>query len=341
MRFVVRAVAILLLVAAWPTSAAPSADGPRKLIIDGDPGVDDALAIVAALQYPGFEVLGITTTFGNASIEQTTRNALRIVELSGRSIPVFRGAGTPIGIPLGEPPDFVHGKDGLGDTHQPQPKIQAEPRSAVDFLVDSVRTSPGEITILAVGRSTNLAGALARDPDFAKNVREVVVMGGTFYVPGNVSPVAEANIGGDPHAADRVVTAAWPLTMVGLDVTTKVRIDDAMLRRVQAANDRYGDFLWAITRFYAEFHRSTGVKDGFYVHDPSAVAYLVDPSLFTIKRGPVRVVTEGIAIGETILAAYPYQYEMAPWKGQPMVGVAVDVDRPRFEKTIEALLSGP
>lgn len=142
-------------------------------------------------------------------------------------------------------------------------------------------------------------------------------MGGALYVPGNVSPVAEANVAGDPDAADMVFTAPWKVTMIGLDATTRVRLNHAMLSRVGAGNQRFGPFVYAITRFYEEFHRKDGITDGMYVHDPSAVVYLIDPGLFQMKDGPLRVVREGIAIGQTIMAAYQFQYELEPWKDKP------------------------
>jgi inosine-uridine nucleoside N-ribohydrolase len=189
--------------------------------------------MVTAMQYPGFEILGITSVFGNATLEQSTNNALRVVELSGMKISVYRGAGKPLSVPLRPPPDFVHGKDGLGNTQHAEPSTKVQDKSAAQFFVDTAKAYPGQVTILAVGRLTNLAEAIALDRDFVRNVREVVLMGGALYVPGNVSPVAEANIGGDPDAADLVFTSPWKVTMIGLDVTTKVRLNEAVLSRVK------------------------------------------------------------------------------------------------------------
>lgn len=327
--------------AASITCQAAAQAGRRKLIIDCDPGIDDAIAIVAAMQYRGFEIVGITTTFGNATLEQATRNALRIVELSGMNIPVYRGAGRPLSVPLRPPPDFVHGNDGLGNTHQPEPAAKPRNKPASKFLAEVASAHPGAITILAIGRLTNLAEAIRLDSNFVRNVSEVVVMGGALRVPGNVSPVAEANIGGDPHAADLVFTSPWKVTLIGLDVTTTVRLNETILSRVKAANARFGPFLYEITRFYETFHRTVEhVPDGFYVHDPSAVIFLIAPELFTIQQGPLRVVGEGIAAGQTIMAAYDYQRELPPWKNQPHVKAAVAVDRPAFDRTLESLLAG-
>jgi inosine-uridine nucleoside N-ribohydrolase len=313
---------------------------PRKVIIDCDPGIDDATALILALQSSTrFDIIGITTVFGNATLEQGTKNALRVVELSGKRIPVYKGAEKPLTVPLRPPPEFVHGKDGLGDTHHPEAKIHAQDTPAAQFIVDMVNRNPGEITILAVGRLTNLTQALNIDSNIAKKVKEVVLMGGALHVPGNVTPVAEANIYGDPHAADIVLTAPWKVTMIGLDVTQKVKLNDAILLRIKNNNPLYGPFLFSITRFYMNFHKNIEqVKGGFYVHDPSAVMYLIDSSVFKVKRGPVRVVTEGIAIGQTIMPAYDYQLELPAWKGKPLVTAAVAVDVNRFLKRFEAIM---
>jgi len=312
---------------------------PRKVIIDCDPGVDDATALVLAMNYPGFEILGITTVFGNAYLEQTTKNALTIVELSRRNIPVYKGADKPLRKALDTPPDFIHGRDGLGNTNQPVPKITFQSKPASQFIVDVAKAFPGEVTILAVGRLTNLAAAIKIDSNVCKNIKEVVLMGGDLHVPGNVNPVAEANVEGDPDAADIVFTAAWKVTMIGLDVTTKVKLNDDILLRVKNKNKQYGSFIFAITRFYLNFYKTVNhLKGGFYVHDPSAVMYLIDPTLFQLIKGPIRVVTDGIAIGQTIMPAYDYQLQLGPWKDKPFVNAAIGVDADRFLKVFEAVM---
>ena len=163
----------LLLLSVYPLKALAQ---PRKIVIDCDPGIDDATALILAMQASRFDILGITTVFGNATLEQGTKNALRVVEISGKNIPVYKGAQKPLTVPLAAPPDFVHGKDGLGDSHQPEPKIAAQKKPAVQFLVDIVRAYPGQITIVAVGRLTNLAEAIRLDSNFTRNVKEVVLM---------------------------------------------------------------------------------------------------------------------------------------------------------------------
>ena len=303
----------------------------QKVIIDCDPGIDDAIAIILALEYSNFEILGITTVFGNATAEQATANALKIVELSGEKIPVFKGAERPLVIPLSNPPDFVHGTDGLGNTNQTESGLRVQSASAAEFIVETINTYPGEITVLAIGRLTNLATALALDPGITARVKDVILMGGALHVPGNVTPVAEANISGDPHAADLVFRASWPVTMIGLDVTKKLIMDDKILENIRKDNAQYGKFIYDISRFYLNFHTSKeGVESGFYVHDPSAVMYLINPDIFRMKRGPVRVVTTGIGIGQTIIATYAHHLELEAWNNQPSTSAAIGVDETAF-----------
>lgn len=311
----------------------------RKIIIDCDPGVDDALAIVLAILSPDIELLGLTTTYGNADIETTTRNALTIVELSGQDIPVAKGAAVPSKVPLGDPPDFVHGKDGLGNTNQPLPKLKPIETPAAEFIVETIRANPGEVTLMGVASLTNFADALALEPSIAREVQEVVLMGGTLYRAGNVSPVAEANIAEDPHASDTVLTAPWKVTMIGLDVTLTLFLSRERLERIRKGNARFGQFLSDIHQFYIDFYASREPgADGCALHDSTALMYIIDPSLFSSKKGPIRVVLDGIAIGQTIMAAYDYQCLMAPWAGKPFVTVPLKVNSTRLWEKLESVL---
>ena len=312
---------------------------PRLVILDTDPGIDDAMAILLALRSPALSVLGITTVFGNADIDVATANALRLVELTGRAVPVARGAASPLVVPKAKAPDFVHGADGLGNIGAPPPTGRVIDASAAEFIVATARRHPGEVTLVPVGRLTNLAIALALEPRLPALVKEVILMGGSASAGGNVTPVAEANIWGDPHAADAVFAAPWKVTMVGLDVTQRVLLDDVRLERMAARDPRVGGFVYRISRFYKRFHEQTGVTGGFYVHDPSAVAYAIDPSLFSTEKARVRVVTEGIASGQTIAASGPRGSEWEATRGRPEVNVCRAVDAERLLRLFESTVT--
>ena len=240
---------------------------------------------------------------------------------------------------LREPPTFVHGDDGLGDIGAPAPKGSPVEQTAAELIVEMARRYPGELTLVPVGPLTNLALALDLEPGLPQLVKRVVLMGGTARERGNVSPVAEANISGDPHAADAVFQAGWPVVMVGLDVTTAVRMPDDVLRRVAEAEPKLGQFVFDISRFYRSFYESFGVTGGFYIHDPSAVAYVIDPSLFETEAARVRVDTDGLGLGQTIAAFGPVPDFWEPWTGAPEVQVCVEVDGPRFLELYEVTLS--
>lgn len=304
---------------------------PKKIIIDTDPGVDDSMAILFALNSPEVEVVGLTTIFGNVYTDLATQNALRLVEFAGRPyIPVAHGADLPLVVPLGYVADFVHGTDGLGNTNQPAPKGEPVGKPAAQFIVEMVMAHPGQITLVPVGPLTNLALALALEPRIAENVAEVVVMGGAATVNGNVNPAAEANIIHDPHAADVVFTAKWPVTMVGLDVTMKTIMTEAYLATLKAEGGRTGRFIYDISRFYQAFHYQTHGVQSIHTHDPSAVAYVIDPTLFKTQRGPVRVITEGLAIGQTLMDRRGEWYEPNEWTTKPAVNVCLEVDSERL-----------
>ena len=301
---------------------------PKKIIIDTDPGVDDAMAILFALQSPELEVVGLTTIFGNVHTDLGTQNALRLVEFAGKNVPVAHGADVPLVVPLEHIADFVHGTDGLGNTNQPPPTGKPVNMPAAQFIVETVMANPGEITLVPVGPLTNIALALALEPRLVDNVAGVIIMGGAATVNGNVNPAAEANIIHDPHAADVVFSADWPTTMAGLDVTNKTIMTDAYLASLKGS--RTGDFIFDISRFYREFHRQVGVLDGIHTHDPSAIAYVIDPTLFTTRQGPIRVVTEGIAMGQTLWDQRQNWMGSNPWTDISATNVCVDVNSGRL-----------
>lgn len=297
----------------------------KKIIIDTDPGIDDAMAILFALASPEIDIVGLTTIFGNVHTELATQNARRLVEFAGRpEIPVAHGASRPLHKSLDGIADFVHGKNGFGGVQLPDPLHPPLAESAAHFIVEMVMANPGEITLVPVGPLTNLALALALEPRIADAVAEVVLMGGAATVNGNVTPAAEANIHNDPHAADRVFTAGWPLTMIGLDVTMATTMTDDFFASL--AGSRFGDFIFASSRFYLDFHQQVHGVYAAHTHDPSAIAYVLQPSLFTVGRGPVRVISDGLAMGQTLWDRRGEWYSPNAWSISPPVNVCVGVD---------------
>jgi purine nucleosidase len=302
----------------------------RKIIFDTDPGIDDAMALRLIQRSNVLDLVGITTVFGNANVATTTRNARYLAGLFGIDVPVAMGAADPIASVRRPEPAHVHGADGLGDIAlPPAPHAAIDPRSARDFLIETIRAAPGEISVIAVAPLTNLALALDAAPDIADKLGELIVMGGAFgggTRRGNVSPVAEANIINDPHAADRVLGARWPVTMVGLDVTTRCILDDDRARRLVTEGGAIGRFLWDISRDYAAMYARADGFDGCCLHDVAAVACAIDPALFGTVGGPIRVVTEGIAVGQTIQQPDGQYFPPGAWDGLPSQRAAVTVN---------------
>ncbi|WP_299637728.1 nucleoside hydrolase [Devosia sp.] len=300
-----------------------------KVIYDTDPGVDDAMALLLLARHPDVDLIGVTTMFGNADIATTTRNALFLKQRFGFAAPVAQGAGAPLVGEPDAPPTFVHGMNGLGDIMLPAITEAADPRHAHQLIIELVRANPGVVTIIAVGRMTNLERAMREAPDIVPLVKQIVVMGGAFGRnghTGNVTPVAEANIWGDPDAADLVFGAAWPVAIAPLDVTQATIMTEAYLQQLGDTAGSDGAFVRAISAFYQNFHRESAGLDGFYVHDSSAVALALHPEFYTTETGAVRVVTEGIAIGQTIIKPDGKNFPPGPWDGRPSQTIATGVD---------------
>ncbi len=302
----------------------------KKIILDTDPGIDDAMAILFAEAHPDIELMGITTVYGNATIDNGTQNALYLKQKFSMKALVARGSDKPlIRDPVGATV-VVHGETGLGDVTAPSSlDSKAIKKPAYQFIIDSVRAEPGEITLVAVGPLTNLALALEAAPDIVDLVKEVVVMGGAFGENdhrGNVTPFAEANIHDDPHAADKVFTASWPVVIIGLDVTEESFFTSQYLDELRDDAGEVGQFIWDISRYYLKFYSEKVGMDGCHVHDPSAIAYVIQPSLFTSRSGPVRVVTDGPAEGMTIQKADQRNYMNDEWSLFPAQQVGVQVD---------------
>lgn len=302
----------------------------KQVIFDTDIGIDDAMALLFLHAARQVELRAIVTGFGNADIDNTTRNALHVCERFDIDAPVYRGAAGPSGPRLGSGyPDFVHGINGLGGIEFAAPSRAEEDISGAQAIVDIVSANPNEISIVSVGRMTNLAQALEICPDLPALVREVVMMGGAFGFnghKGNVSPVAEANIAGDPMAADRVMTSGLPIIVVGLDVTQEMILDETFFEMLRDQSGSMGEFVFDISRKYLEFHEEITGKRQCPVHDSSAVACLLDPGLFTMAKGVVRVATSGVAIGQTIFAPSGSSYESPDWSGGAEIQICTAVD---------------
>lgn len=312
----------------------------HKVIFDTDPGIDDAMALLFLHRHPDIDLIGVTTVFGNAPIDITTRNALYLKQQWAFEAPVAKGAGVTFdpSRPEGHFPTFIHGEDGLGNIGVPERvDLPVDPRAAHHFIIDTVKANPGEVTLIAVGRMTNLALALKTDPDFAALVKEVIIMGGAFDINGNVSPAAEANVHGDPEAADLVFTAPWRVTVIGLDVTTKTVMTSAFLADMVKENGAAVQLLSDLSQFYIEFY-NTRTGDGMVVHDACACVYLTNPELFETRSGAIRVVCGGLADGQTIQKPDGTAFPPGHWDGHPSQNVCVKIEPDRVLSVIRAAI---
>jgi len=276
----------------------------KQVIFDTDPGIDDAMALLFLHYSPEVELRAIVSGFGNASVEDTTRNALYIKERFNIAAPVYRGAAHPLGggLPV-DYPDFVHGQNGLGNIDVGRPRLQAEEMSGAEAIVALARHNPKQLTVVAVGRMTNLAQALALCPELPELIHEVIVMGGAFGFnghSGNVTAVAEANIAGDAVAANIVFGSGLPITIVGLDVTQETVAGTAFFEEIRDRSADAGAFVFAISRYYLEFHDKNHGTADCPIHDSSAVAFLLQPEAFGTLEGNVSVVTAGENKGQTL-----------------------------------------
>lgn len=299
---------------------------PHKIIFDTDPGVDDAMALLLALASPELEVLGVTTVFGNATVEQTTRNAQHVLEVAGRTdVPVIAGAGQPLSRPRAKKVS-VHGADGLGNIGLPPASREphAWPGGAAGFIADTLLAHPGEVILVAVAPLTNVAQAVLNNPSIAATARRVIVMGGAVFCRGNASPVAEANIHNDPEAARIVFGAGWPVTLVGLDVTMRTVMSDAYLDGLLRAGRPATDFLAQILPTYRAAYQTRHAMNGIPTHDPSAMAAAIDPTLFSVQRVPIYVEVEGRCAGQTVADLN------RQWSPLPEIDVCVGVDTARL-----------
>ena len=298
----------------------------RPIVIDTDPGQDDAVAILLALGSPELDVLGITTVAGNVPQPLVTINALRLCELAGRTdVPIYRGADAPLQRPLFTA-EYVHGPSGLNGADLPDPVTEPSPMPAVDFIIDTCLAAGSDgITLCPIGPLTNIASAIAREPRIIPKIREIALMGGGFFAGGNTTPVAEFNIYVDPDAAAIVFASGVPITMFPLDVTHKALVLPADLERFRTIGTPVGDAVAGMLGYYERHDVEKYGIAGAPLHDPCVIAYLIDPDLFSGKACRVEIETDSeLTIGQTIV----------DWWGvtgvEPNAMVMSDVDRQGF-----------
>ena len=276
---------------------------PRKIIIDTDPGQDDAVAILLALASPEeIEVLGITAVAGNVPLHLTEKNARIVCELAGRpDTLVFAGCDAPIKRKL-VTAEHVHGKTGLDGPQLAEPKMPLQDQHAVDFIIETLRTEPsGTVTLCPIGPLTNIAVAFERAPDIIARVQEIVLMGGAYFEVGNITPAAEFNIYVDPEAAKIVFGAGVPLVVMPLDVTHKALTTKPRIDAFRALKTPVGDMVAAWTDFFERFDMEKYGSEGAPLHDPCTIAYLIAPHLFAGRHINVEIETESpLTLGMTV-----------------------------------------
>ena len=267
---------------------------PRKIIIDTDPGQDDAVAILLALASPEeLEVLGITTVAGNVPLALTSKNARIVCEVAGKvDVPVFAGCDAPLARDL-VTAEHVHGKTGLDGVTLPDPKMPLQDAHAVDFLIETLRREPaGSVTLCPLGPLTNVATALQRAPDIAPRLREIVLMGGAYFEVGNITPAAEFNIYVDPEAAEIVFKSGVPLVVMPLDVTHKALVTAPRVQAFADLGTRVGEVVASWTHFFERFDVAKYGSEGAPLHDPTVIAYLLRPDLFKGRHINVEIETQ-------------------------------------------------
>jgi purine nucleosidase len=298
----------------------------HRIILDCDPGIDDALAIFLALASPEIQFEAITTVNGNVPVEFTTRNALALLELTDRAdIPVARGCARPL---LNTPvlADEVHGTNGLGGVILPEPHLQPLEKHATDVIIETVMAAPGEITLVATGPLTNLAVALQREPRLAQAVREVVIMGGAVRVPGNITPCAEFNIFVDPHAAHVVLHAGWPLRIVSLDTTEQTLLKREPIVQLAASGKPILELMRGMIDYYCDIFGGARGFDAIHMHDPLCMAAVFRPDLITWEEAYVDVELTGtLTMGETV-GYFARSDKPLPHAPNARVSVAVDAE---------------
>ena len=296
---------------------------PRKIILDCDPGHDDAMAILLAHGNPEIELLAITTVAGNQTLDKTSLNARRVCTVAGiRDVPIAAGCDRPLTREL-KTAAYIHGESGLDGPAFPEPTVRLDERHAVDLIIELLMSSSGDITLVPTGPLTNIAMAVRKEPLIVKKIQAVILMGGA-YTRGNTTPAAEFNIYADPEAAAIVFTAGWPLTMVGLDLTHQALATTAVLKRLAALGTPISKIAVQLMEFFREAYRRNAGFDSPPVHDPCAVARVIDPSVMQCVDAFVAIETQGqLTSGMTVT-------DFSGRLGQKNAQVATTLDVDRF-----------
>lgn len=307
----------------------------KRIIIDTDPGVDDALAFLLALASPEIQLEALTTTQGNVTLELATRNALSILELAHAShVPVVAGSLVPLVQPL-RASAYVHGASGIGNSILPEPDHKSLAKHAVDYLIERVLAEPGELSIFPIGPLTNIAMAIRKEPRFAKSVKELVIMGGAIHEAGNITPLAEFNIFVDPHAAHIVFHSGIPITLIPLDVTHQCLLKEEHIDRLMKIDSPITRFIRDAVSVYFKFSYDRGFA-GCALHDPLTLATIIAPEFLTLKEYYVDVDhSGGAAMGKTF--ADVFRVTKNPSNMKVAMGVRGEEFIELFLQRIEAL----
>lgn len=297
----------------------------RPIIIDTDPGQDDAVAMLLALGSPeDLDILGVTAVAGNVPLALTELNARKIVELANREdVVVYAGCDRPLVRDL-VTAEYVHGPTGLDGADLPDPARPVSSEHAVDFIIETLLGATAPVTLCTLGPLTNIAVALVREPRIANQVAELVMMGGGLFEGGNVTPAAEFNIYVDPHAAAVVFGSGFPITMMPLDVTHKALTSPSRVAAFRSLGTSQGDAVAGLLGFFREYDMKRYGSQGAPLHDPCVLAYLIDPTLFSGRECHVEIVTEGPATGMTMIDWWKVTGEA------PNATVMGDIDADRF-----------
>jgi inosine-uridine nucleoside N-ribohydrolase len=305
---------------------------PKKIILDCDPGHDDAIAILLAARCPAVRLVAITTVAGNQTLEKTTLNARRVLTVAGiTDVPVAAGCDRPLVRPQIVAED-IHGESGLDGPKFPEPTVPLDPRHAVDLIIELLLDSAGDITLVPVGPLTNIAMAMRREPDIIRKIKHISLMGGAVGL-GNHTPAAEFNILADPEAARIVFESGVPITMCGLDLTHQALATEPVLERIRALGTPVAEMAVELLRFFAATYKERQGFDAPPVHDPCAVAWVAEPDIVETVPAHVDVETRGeFCCGRTVVDLYGVLGKPA----NALVGVKLDFDR-FWDLVIDAL----